>query len=130
MLTIEDLAMEIVGEITDEHDAEVGDAIVSEGNDTWTMEGDVHLDEVRRIIGHDLPRVDVETVAGMLIAELGALPAEGDTVTIDLPIDPSELISDEPVMYRLEVDVLRIERHVPTEVRVRLVKVPMAEEEQ
>lgn len=130
VLTIEDLAMEIVGEITDEHDAEVGDAIVSEGNDTWTMEGDVHLDEVRRIIGHDLPRVDVETVAGMLIAELGALPAEGDTVTIDLPIDPSELISDEPVMYRLEVDVLRIERHVPTEVRVRLVKVPMAEEEQ
>lgn len=130
VLTIEDLAMEIVGEITDEHDAEVGDAIVSEGNDTWTMEGDVHLDEVRRIIGHDLPRVDVETVAGMLIAELGALPAEGDTVTIDLPIDPGELISDEPVMYRLEVDVLRIERHVPTEVRVRLVKVPMAEEEQ
>lgn len=130
VLTIEDLAMEIVGEITDEHDAEVGDAIVSEGNDTWTMEGDVHLDEVRRIIGHDLPRVDVETVAGMLIAELGALPAEGDTVTVDLPIDPAELISDEPVMYRLEVDVLRIERHVPTEVRVRLVKVPMAEEEQ
>ncbi|HUE91721.1 hemolysin family protein [Pseudomonas sp.] len=130
VLTIEDLAMEIVGEITDEHDAEVGDAIVAEGNDTWTMEGDVHLDEVRRIIGHDLPRVDVETVAGMLIAELGALPAQGDTVTIDLPIDAAELISDEPVRYRLEVDVLRIERHVPTEVRVRLVKVPMAEEEQ
>jgi CBS domain containing-hemolysin-like protein len=130
VLTIEDLAMEIVGEITDEHDAEAGDAIVSEGNDTWTMDGDVHLDEVRRIIGHDLPRVDVETVAGMLIAELGALPAQGDTVTVDLPIDPAELVSDEPVMYRLEVDVLRIERHVPTEVRVRLVKVPVAEEEQ
>lgn len=130
VLTIEDLAMEIVGEITDEHDAEVGDAVVSEGENTWTMEGDVHLDEVRRIIGHDLPRVDVETVAGMLIAELGALPGEGDTVTIDLPIDAAELISDEPVRYRLEVDVLRIERHVPTEVRVRLVKVPMIEEGQ
>lgn len=130
VLTIEDLAMEIVGEITDEHDAEVGDAIVSEGEDTWTMEGDVHLDEVRRIIGHDLPRVDVETVAGMLIAELGALPGEGDTVTVDLPIDAAELISDEPVRYRLEVDVLRIERHVPTEVRVRLVKVSMAEDAQ
>ena len=130
VLTIEDLAMEIVGEITDEHDAEVGDAIVSEGEDTWTMEGDVHLDEVRRIIGHDLPRVVVETVAGMLIAELGALPGEGDTVTVDLPIDAAELISDEPVRYRLEVDVLRIERHVPTEVRVRLVKVSMAEDAQ
>ncbi|OPK09312.1 MULTISPECIES: hemolysin family protein [unclassified Pseudomonas] len=130
VLTIEDLAMEIVGEITDEHDAEVGDAIVSEGENTWTMEGDVHLDEVRRIIGHDLPRVDVETVAGMLIAELGALPGEGDTVTVDLPIDAAELVSDEPVRYRLEVDVLRIERHVPTEVRIRLVKVSMAEEGQ
>ncbi|MBN3967419.1 HlyC/CorC family transporter [Pseudomonas gregormendelii] len=130
VLTIEDLAMEIVGEITDEHDAEVGDAIVSEGENTWTMEGDVHLDEVRRIIGHDLPRVDVETVAGMLIAELGALPGEGDTVTIDLPIDAAELVSDEPVRYRLEVDVLRIERHVPTDVRVRLVKVSVAEEDQ
>jgi len=130
VLTIEDLAMEIVGEITDEHDAEVGDAIVPEGDDTWTMEGDVHLDEVRRVIGHDLPRVDVETVAGMLIAELGALPAEGDTVSVDLPIDPAELVSDEPVRYRLLVDVLRIERHVPTEVRVRLVRVPMAEEAQ
>ncbi|MGM8933942.1 hemolysin family protein [Pseudomonas neustonica] len=129
VLTIEDLAMEIVGEITDEHDAEVGDAIVAEGNDTWTMEGDVHLDEVRRIIGHDLPRVDVETVAGMVIAELGALPEQGDTISIDLPVDPAELVADEPTMYRLEVDVLRIERHIPAEVRVRLVQFPMAEEE-
>lgn len=130
VLTIEDLAMEIVGEITDEHDAEVGETIVPEGDDTWTMEGEVHLDEVRRIIGHDLPHGDVETVAGLLIAERGALPDEGDTISIDLPIDPAELVSDEPVRYRLLVDVLRIERHVPTEVRMRLVSVPMAEEEQ
>lgn len=130
VLTIEDLAMEIVGEITDEHDAEVGETIVPEGNDTWTMEGEVHLDEVRRVIGHDLPRGDVETVAGMLIAELGALPNEGDTISVDLPIDPAELVSDEPARYRLVADVLRIERHVPTEVRVRLVKVPMAEDGQ
>ncbi len=130
VLTIEDLAMEIVGDITDEHDAETGDAIVSEGENTWRMEGDVHLDEVRRIIGHDLPRVDVETVAGMLIAELGALPEEGDTVTVDLPIDAAELVSDEPERYRLEVDVLHIERYVPTQVRVRLLKVPMTEIDQ
>lgn len=128
VLTIEDLAMEIVGEITDEHDAETGDALVPDGDNIWIMDGDVHLDEVRRAIGYDLPDTDVETVAGLLIAELGALPAEGDTVTVDLPIDPAELVSDQPMRRRLEVDVLRVERHVPTEVRVRLVEVPMTED--
>jgi hypothetical protein len=58
------------------------------------MDGDVHLDEVERAIGHDLPRGDVETIAGLLIAELGALPAEGDTVTVDLPVDPADLVDD------------------------------------
>lgn len=125
VLTLEDLAMEIVGEITDEHDAETGESVVSEGDGVWIMEGDVHLDEVERAIGHDMPRGDVETLAGMLIAELGALPKEGDTVVVDLPVDPAELIADEPVRRRLEVDVLRVERHVPAEVRVRIVDVPM-----
>lgn len=129
VLTIEDLAMEIVGEITDEHDLELGAGVVQEAEDTWIMEGDVHIDEVERSIGHDLPRGDVETVAGMLIAELGALPQEGDTVRIDLPVDPAELVSEAPVHRRLEVDVLRIERHVPTKLRVRLIEVPLTEED-
>lgn len=130
VLTIEDLAMEIVGEITDEHDIETSEAIKPDGENVWVMEGDAHLDEVSRIIGHDLPRDEAETVAGMLIAELGALPAVGDIVTIDLPIDPAELVADEPMRYQLVVDVLQIERHVPTEVRARLIKLPMAEENQ
>jgi CBS domain containing-hemolysin-like protein len=129
VLTIEDLAMEIVGEITDEHDVEISEAVVSLGDDIWIMEGDVHLDEVERAIGHDLPRGEVETLAGMLIAELGALPTEGETVSIDLPVDPAELVADVPVRHRLEVDVLRVERHVPTELRVRLVEVAMFEDD-
>lgn len=130
VLTIEDLAMEIVGEITDEHDADTGFSLVPDGDNIWIMDGDVHLDEVQRAIGYDLPRGDVETVAGLLIAELGALPAQGDTVTVDLPIDPAELVSDQPMRRRLEVDVLRVERHVPAQLRVRLVELPMTEDTQ
>lgn len=130
VISIEDLAMEIVGEITDEHDVETGNAVMSEAHNVWIMEGDVHLDEVERAIGVVLPRGDVETIAGMLIAELGALPAEGDTVLIELPIDPAELVADMPVRRRLEVDVLHIERHVPTEVRVRLIEEPIQERDQ
>lgn len=130
VLTIEDLAMEIVGEITDEHDADTGFSLIPDGDNIWIMDGDVHLDEVQRAIGHDLPRGDVETVAGLLIAELGALPSEGDTVTVDLPINPAELVSDQPMRCRLEVDVLRVERHIPTQLRVRLVEIAMNKDDQ
>ena len=129
VLTIEDMAMEIVGEITDEHDAAVADAVSPQGDDVWVMAGDVHLDEVERAIGHALPRGNVETIAGLLIAEFGALPAEGDTVTVDLPVDPADLVDDRPLRRRLEVDVLRVERHVPTEVRVRMVEVIATEDD-
>lgn len=130
VLTIEDLAMEIVGEITDEHDADTGFSLIPDGDNIWIMDGDVHLDEVQRAIGYDLPRGDVETVAGLLIAELGALPSEGDTVMVDLPIDPAELVSDQPMRRRLEVDVLHVERHIPTHLRVRLVEIAMTEDVQ
>jgi len=129
LLTLEDLAEEVVGEITDEHDVDTGEIVLPDGDGIWVMDGDVHLDEAERAFGFDLPRGDVETVAGMLIAELGALPAQGDTVIIDLPIDPADLIADVPIRRRLEVDVLTVERHVPTELRVRLVTVAIEENE-
>lgn len=126
VLTLEDLAEEIVGEITDEHDIQPGEPLVSAADGSWIMEGDAHLDEVERAIGHDLPRGEVETVAGLLIAELGALPVKGDTVTIDLPADPSELVTDTRILRQLVVNVLRVERYVPTQVRVRLIEMPIA----
>ncbi|NAW80302.1 DUF21 domain-containing protein [Vibrio sp. V33_P6A3T137] len=122
VLTVEDLAMEIVGEITDEHDADDGEAVVSESDNVWLMDGDVHIDEVERTIGYDLPKDDVETIAGLLIAKRGALPTEGEKVIIELPVDPSEFASGELFKRHLEVKVLRVERHVPTEVRVKLVE--------
>lgn len=130
VLTLEDLAEEIVGEITDEHDEDKADPVMPGGDGIWIMDGDVHLDEVERALGHDLPREEVETIAGLLIAELGALPSEGDIVTITLPEDPSELVSDLPVERQLVIEVLRVERYVPTQVRVTLVETIKQEESQ
>ncbi|MDG3412895.1 hemolysin family protein [Vibrio parahaemolyticus] len=129
VLTIEDLAMEIVGDITDEHDADIAEAVVPQTENVWLMDGDVHIDEVERAINYELPKDDVETIAGMLIAERGALPTEGETVHIALPTAPSEFASGELFKRHLEVEVLRIERHVPTEVRVKLVENPIEEGE-
>ncbi|MCY7288617.1 MAG: hemolysin family protein [Cryobacterium sp.] len=123
VLTIEDLAEELVGEITDEHDVYATSVLEPDGDNMWLMGGDVHVDEAERAIGHDLPRGDFETVAGLLIAERGALPRVGERVRIALPIDPADLVRDKPIRRRLDVDILEVDRHVPSEVRVSLVEI-------
>lgn len=127
VLTMEDLAEELVGEITDEHDVETPEQIVAGEDDEWRMDGDVHVDEVERALGHRLPEGDYETMAGLLIAETGDLPEVGQVVTVELPQDPSELVSDEPVRHSLAVEVVAVERHVPSEVVVRLLARPADE---
>ncbi|HEV6953030.1 MAG TPA: hemolysin family protein [Promicromonospora sp.] len=124
VLTVEDLAEELVGEITDEHDDET-DPVTAASDGVWVMAGDVHLDEVERAVGHDLPDGDHETVAGLAIAARGALPAAGDVVDVPLPTDPADLVAPEPPPDRaLRIEVLAVERRVPSRVRVTLVDVP------
>jgi CBS domain containing-hemolysin-like protein len=121
VITLEDLAEELVGEITDEHDAETGDYVPVEGDGVWEMPGDVHVDEVERALGVDLPRGDYETIAGLVIAAAGTLPDPGTMLTVDLPPDPGDLVhDDDPAVRQLHVQVLAVERHVPSRVRLEL----------
>ncbi len=128
VLTIEDIAMEVVGEITDEYDNSGILPVRKEADNVWIMEGDVHLDEVERAVNHVLPRGDFETISGLLIAELGRLPTKNDTIIVPLPAEAADLISEDPVGRELQVNVLRIARHVPTLVRVRLAEAQVEEQ--
>jgi CBS domain containing-hemolysin-like protein len=92
-----------------------------EGDGVWEMPGDVHVDEVERSLGVDLPRGDYETIAGLVIAAHGGLPEPDTTLTVDLPPDPGDLVhEDEPAARVLHVQVLAVERHVPSRVRLEL----------
>lgn len=119
ILTIEDLTEEVIGEISDEHDLVV-DEVVSVGDDHWTLPGDVHLDEVERLIGHDLTRDDDETIAGLVIREHGDLPAEGAVVRLDIPEKAGEAIQGLRLQRWLEVEVIEVARLVPSRLVVRL----------
>ncbi len=121
VLTLEDLAEELVGEITDEHDAD-DDPVSppSEDDGVWEMTGDVHVDEVERALGVDLPRGPYETIAGLVIAAAGALPGPGTGLTVTLPPDPGDLVHGDPQPRLLRVEVLAVERHVPARVRLEL----------
>jgi CBS domain containing-hemolysin-like protein len=120
VITLEDLAEELVGEITDEHD-EASPYMPVEGDGIWEMSGDVHVDEVERSLGIDLPRGDYETIAGLIIAHHGGLPPEGATLEMELPPDPGQLAhDDEPAPRFLRIEVLEVDRHVPSRVRLVL----------
>ena len=122
VLTIEDLAEEVVGEITDEHDDEPAPGMVPEDEGVWRADGDVHLDEVARMIGHDLPEGDYETLAGLLIAHLGTLAETSETTRIPLPSDPADLASEYPQRRFVDLEVLEVARHVPSLLRLWLVE--------
>src|SRR5699024_2311269 len=95
IVTEEDLAEELIGQMYDEHDEENTDVTAQpEAENTWEMVGDLHADELERLIGHGLPAGDFETVAGLVIAELGELPEDGRSVTVALPEAPSDLVAD------------------------------------
>ncbi|WP_400994962.1 hemolysin family protein [Agromyces sp. GXQ0307] len=122
VVTIEDLAEELVGEIADEHDAAPVAAAELDADGVWVMDGDVHLDEVARIIGRDLPRGDYETIAGLVIAEVRGLPRPGESVEIELPVSGADLAEGDAEAARLRVEVAEIARHVPSVVRVAVIE--------
>jgi len=119
VLTIEDMAEELVGEIADEHDTDVDDTGIDGLADGWIIRGDVHLDEVTRALGVDIPEGDYETLAGLVIAEFGGLPAVGDGVEIQLIPDPADLAHGaKPTQRVLGAEVRAVDHRVPSSVFV------------
>ncbi|MEX8057898.1 hemolysin family protein [Microbacterium sp. 16-032] len=119
ILTIEDLTEEVIGELSDEHDVEVAE-VSADGDDAWTVPGDLHLDELERLIGYDLAESDVETVAGLVIETHGDLPAIGSVVRVDLPERASETVQGLDIERWLAIEVVEVDRHVPSQLAVHL----------
>ena len=119
ILTTEDLTEEVIGEISDEHDVDTQDIVI--GDDSlWIVPGEVHLDEIERLIGYEIPRNDSETIAGLVVSEHGDLPDEDTRVQIELLAKPSEAIQDVRTQRWLDIRVLEIHRHVPSQVEIVL----------
>jgi len=116
VVTGEDIAEELVGEITDEHDPQGTDVVPGEAG-SWVVSGAMHIDEAERLLGHDLPQGDYQTLAGLVLTELQRLPVPGDVVTIALPASPDDDLDGDPV-GRLTVEVRTVARRVPDLIRL------------
>ncbi|MES9542423.1 MULTISPECIES: hemolysin family protein [unclassified Actinomadura] len=115
ILTWEDVAEELVGEIADEN--EPGEELAIRSGEWWTTDAGLRMDEVAHETGIALPEGDYETVAGLLMKRLGRVARPGDVVRVELA--PTTL--DEPARTAV-VEVLTIHRHVPELIRIRTVE--------
>ncbi|MFD0254630.1 hemolysin family protein [Streptomyces sp. NPDC127113] len=106
VVTYEDVAEELVGDIADESDT-VTEVAVAHG-DGWLVDAGRRLDEVAAVTGIELPEdEDYDTVAGLIVDRLGRFPAIGDHLTVTLP-DGGDVA----------IDVRTLDRHVPERIRI------------
>lgn len=112
IVTLEDVVEEIVGDIADEHDR-LGSRGRMRRDGTWTLSGLLRPDEVEDLTGVHLPEhEDYDTVAGLVVKQLGRVPVKGDEATIEVP-DPEDGEEDRTRSVTLRVghmDGLRVDR--------------------
>ena len=81
IVTLEDLIEEVVGEVQDEFDRETPPVQRVDKN-TLLLRGDVLLDDLNEHHGFDLASDTSDTVAGLLLDELGRPPEVGDEAEV------------------------------------------------
>jgi len=80
LVTVEDLLEEIVGEITDEHDAQ-GAEIEPLGEGAYRLDGRAHIEVLEELFQVKVEDdAGYETVAGLIFTALGHVPEVGETV--------------------------------------------------
>jgi magnesium and cobalt transporter len=84
LVTIEDVIEQIVGEIDDEFDVEDDQNIRRESERQFAVRGVTRIEEFNEYFGAKLSEEEgFDTVAGLLMKELGRLPRRGEAATID-----------------------------------------------
>lgn len=83
LVTIEDILEEIVGEIEDEDVTEVQpDEIVETGEGAYLVSGNTEIRKIETFFDAELEADDFTTVAGLIINQLGHLPAVGERLKL------------------------------------------------
>lgn len=85
LITLEDLLEELVGEIRDEHDTDEENAYFQREDGTWLVDAREPYDRVCHVLGLTPSKdedIKFESLASLVIEELGRIPVVGDIVTL------------------------------------------------
>ncbi|MFG2059988.1 hemolysin family protein [Micromonospora sp. NPDC048871] len=116
VITLEDIAEELVGPIRDEDDPPER-APARQDDGSWVVPARWRIDEVADSTGIALPEhPEYDTLSGLVMRELGRVPEVGDRLEIGLPTE-GDNTEEGP---RALVEVLAVDRHVADSVRLQL----------
>ena len=82
LVTIEDVIEQIVGDIDDEHDVDEDVNIRKDGDRQYIVRGQTPIDEFNDYFGTELSDEEFDTVAGLVMKQLGRLPRRGETLQL------------------------------------------------
>jgi CBS domain containing-hemolysin-like protein len=108
LVSLEDIIEELVGPIEDEYDREKEPEIKLVGENTYIVDGAVHIDDLSEELGVEIEATEVISAAGFVVEQLDRIPKVGAKLTFD----------------QFQFEVLEVERN-----RIRLLKVTKLEEE-
>jgi magnesium and cobalt transporter len=82
LVTIEDVIEQIVGDIDDEHDVDEDVNIRKDGERQYIVRGQTPIDEFNEYFQTELSDDEFDTVAGLVMNQLGRLPRRGETLQL------------------------------------------------
>jgi CBS domain containing-hemolysin-like protein len=105
LITIEDILEEIVGEITDEYDAEdVSPQLLDDG--AVRVPARFQVADLEELVGVDVDEEDVDSVRGLMAKHLGLVPIPGSVVEAH----GLRFTAEETAGRRNRIGTVRIER--------------------
>jgi CBS domain containing-hemolysin-like protein len=110
VITLDDLFYEVAGDIPEGNLERT--SITPDGEGGFLVEGTVRIGEVGEALGVELDHPDVDSVSGLVLAELGRLPTVGEVIEYD----------------HVRFEVVTVERHGVGEARVSHVAPPESDE--
>jgi Mg2+/Co2+ transporter CorB len=84
LITLEDILEEIVGEIADEHDTAHTAETQRADDGSLTLRGNLPVRDANRQFNWQLPAESAVTLAGLMVEELGHIPAQGESIRIGM----------------------------------------------
>lgn len=116
IITVRDLIEELVGDLSDEEEANRPQEIEQISEDTWKIVGTTELDDVMDALGVELPVDEYDTFGGYIFGELGTVPDDGSQF---------ELKTEDLIIKVVKVKEHRVENTV-----VKKIEHPQEEEEE